>query len=101
MGRNLLVTAPAAFILYQGLNVLGVIIESSRNDVFRLDWPVLVSMSFLMFVIGGMAANVLYGFNPREEVVAWRRRPLEVEDGDLRARWIFVWFMIIVCLVAG
>lgn len=50
MGRNLLVTAPAAFILYQGLNVLGVIIESSRNDVFRLDWPVLVSMSFLMFV---------------------------------------------------
>ena len=101
MGRQLLVTAPAAFLLYQAPNVVGVIIESSRQHIFREDWPLLVSIAYLLFVIGGLVANAATRFSPTTEIPEWRDSPIETEEGPTATRWLFVWFLVGVSLVVG
>lgn len=101
LGRQAVVTAPLAFLAYQGLNVLGVAIESSRMPVFRSDWPILVSIAFLLFVIGGITANLLHGFDPASEVKSWRNRPLVSTGKDNATSWFFVAFMILISMGIG
>lgn len=101
MGRQFLVTAPVAFLLYQAPNVLGVLIESSRDEIFRADWPILVSSAYLMFVVGGLIANSLTGFSPSSEIPTWRNGCLEEDEGATTVRWIFVWCMVALSLTVG
>ncbi|MEI2714257.1 MAG: hypothetical protein V9G04_13435 [Nocardioides sp.] len=99
-GRQFLITAPLAFLLYQSFNVIGVAVESMRTVPFREDWPILVSLAFLSFVLGGVVANLLEGFKPAQEIKRWRDSPLDT-TASTSMTWALVWFLVLLSLAVG
>lgn len=76
-------TAPAAFIGYQAINVLGIVTVSRYDgDRFAAGWPFLVLLALGSFIAGSLFASAAMGFRAREETQNWRAQ--DIEDDVLR-----------------
>ena len=76
LGRHLLLTAPATFLIVQFPNALGTVLNADFTSNFDLYWVSLRLAALAAFVLGAIYASRRLRFRPREETALFRSAPL-------------------------
>jgi len=100
LGRHLLLTAPAAFLIVQLPNALGTVLNADFTSNFDLFWVALRLTALAAFVIGAIYASHRVQFRAREETASFRSAPL-TDDLKGSVSGVFLAGAIVVCVFVG
>ena len=100
LGRHLLLTAPAAFLIVQFPNALGTVLNADFMSNFDLYWVSLRLTALAAFVLGAIYASRRLRFLAREETALFRSAPL-TDDLKGSVSGVFLAGAIVVCIFVG
>lgn len=96
LGQQLMGTGPLAFLMFQSVNVAGLIVATDyASDASSFVWPWVALSGLLSLVVGAAAASAWLRFDPRVEIPVWRDRPITDDFRIAESRWLVLTLLVI------